>query len=323
LKKRLSNSIPLLLITCMIVMIVLPQHEPFMVAKADQYDGGFNIVTAGDFGCTGDSEKIFSMMKAMDPEMYLILGDLTHETTLDCWYDIVGSMRSPIKVTIGNHDVEAGSGLQELMKDFDMAKQYYSIDYRNAHLLSLSSELDSGEDQDQFEFANADLAKAKSNTNTDWIIVFFHRPPYSGSGSQNDGMRDMYHPLFQKYNVDLVLSAHAHNYERTHPINYNEDRPARPLIMNHQQSQYINQPGTIFVIAGTGGMSIHGVDKKPYHATVYEGFGCLNLQINDKSLNAEFYTESGETIDHFSIVKNLKADSGDVFHKAGYDSPLD
>ena len=84
-----------------------------------------------------------------------------------------------------------------------MAKRYYSLDYGNAHLLSLSSELGFGEDQGQFEFASADLAKAKSNTNTDWIIVYFHRPIYSGSGSKNDGMRDMYHPLFQKYHVDL------------------------------------------------------------------------------------------------------------------------
>jgi hypothetical protein len=175
----------------------------------------------------------------------------------------------------------------------------------------------------QFEFADADLAKARSNTNTDWIIVYFHRPPYSGTGSQNEGMRDTYHPLFQKYNVDLVLSGHAHNYERTYPLNYNKDRPGRPLIMNHQQSQYVNQPGTIFVVAGTGGMSIHGADEKPYLASLYEGFGCLDLQINGKSLNAEFYTESGKTIDHFTIVKKLKADSGNVFHGVKYDNPLE
>ena len=80
------------------------------------------------------------------------------------------------------------------------------FDYGNVHLLSLSSKLGSDEDQRQFEFTSADLAKAKSNTNNDWIIVYFHSPLYSGSGSKNDGMRDMYHPLFQKYNVDLVLS---------------------------------------------------------------------------------------------------------------------
>ena len=181
------------------------------------------------------------MMKKMEPELYLMLGDLTHEPTLDCWYNTQLAVKgSAIKVTVGNHDVEA-SGLQELMKNFKMAKQYYSFDYGNAHLLSLSSELGSGEDQRQFEFASADLAKAKSNTNNDWIIVYFHRPLYSGSGSKKlMRMRDICHPLFQKSNIDLVLSGHAHNYQRTYPLNYREDKPGRPLILDHQQDQYIN-----------------------------------------------------------------------------------
>ena len=61
--------------------------------------------------------------------------------------------------------------------------------------------------------------------------------------------------------------------------------------------------------------------KKTYLASIYKGFGCLNVQINDKSLNAEFYTDNGKTIDHFTIVKNLELDSGNVFHHVGYDSP--
>jgi hypothetical protein len=74
--------------------------------------------------------------------------------------------------------------------------------------------------------------------------------------------------------------------------------------MDHDHFQYINQTGTMFYIIGTGGESIQRVDKKPYLASIYEGFGCLNIKINGKSLNAKFYTEQGKTIDHFRIVKN-------------------
>ena len=63
------------------------------------------------------------MMKNMEPELYLMLGDLTHELTLNCWFNMVRSTGSAVKVTIGNHDVES-SVLRELMKDFNMAKQY-------------------------------------------------------------------------------------------------------------------------------------------------------------------------------------------------------
>lgn len=279
------------------------QFALFRLTMAEASGSNFNFVTAGDWGCKNEAKDIFNMMKNMKPELYLTLGDYSYEPTLDCWYDIVKSAGSSLKVVVGNHDTE-GSLLKTLMNKFDLSKQYYSFDYQNAHFVGLSSELYSGEDKGQFAFANLDLAKANSNVNTDWIIVFFHRPFYSGSGVDNTEMRDMYHPLFQKHNVDLVLTGHAHNYQRSYPLNYNEDKPERPLIMDHDHFQYINQTGTMFTIIGTGGESIQGVDKKPYLASIYEGFGCLNIQINGKSLNAEFYTEQGKTIDHFRIVKN-------------------
>lgn len=189
----------------------------------------------------------------------------------------------------------------------------------------MSSELDSGEDKGQFEFANADLAKAKSKPNTDWIIVYFHRPFYSGSGVDNIGMRDMYHPLFQKYKVDLVLTGHAHNYQRSYPLNYNDARPGRPLIMNSEKSPYINELGTVFVIVGTGGESIQGVDGKPFLASIYKGFGCLDVQIRGKSLSAEFYSDKGDTIDHFVVIKDQDSQSSDTkqsLHQIGYNNPL-
>ena len=152
-------------------------------------------------------------MKKMEPELYLTLGDYSYESSLDCWYNIVKSAGYAMKVVIGNHDT-VGSVLPSLMSKFNLNRQDYFFDYRNTHFLGLSSELDSGEDKRQFEFANADLADANSNPNIDWIIVYLHMPFYSGSGVDNIGMRDMYHPLFQKYNVDLVLAGHAHNYRK-------------------------------------------------------------------------------------------------------------
>lgn len=306
-------------------MTVLEQSDLSKLTRAEHSGSDFNFVAAGDWGCKNDAKNIFTMMKRMELELYLTLGDYSYEPTLDCWYDIVKSAGSSLKVVVGNHDTE-GSLLHTLMNKFDLARQYYSFDYHNAHFLGLSSELDSGEDKGQLKFVNADLAKAKSNPNTDWIIVYFHRPFYSGSGADNTGMRDMYHPLFQKYNVDLVLTGHAHNYQRSYPLNYNDARPARPLIVDNEKSPYFNESGTVFTIVGTGGESIQGVDKKPYLASIYEGFGCLNVQIHGKSLSAEFYSDEGNTIDHFVIIKDQNShetfDITNVPHQIGYIKPL-
>ena len=36
-------------------------------------------------------------------------------------------------------------------------------------------------------------------------------------------LRDTYQQLFQRYDVDLVISSHNQYYERTYPILYNEE----------------------------------------------------------------------------------------------------
>ena len=307
-----------------LVIAVLGQSNFFKLTKAEQSDSDFNFVAAGDWGCGNDAKNTFTMMNQMEPELYLTLGDYSYQPSLDCWYNIVKSAGSSLKMVVGNHDTD-GSLLHTLLNKFNLTRQYYSFDYNNAHFLGLSSELDSSEDKGQFEFANVDLAKAKSNPNTDWIIVYFHRPFYSGSDADNEGMRDMYHPLFQKYNVDLVLTGHAHNYERSYPLNYNDARPERPLIANHEKTSYVNQIGTMFTIVGTGGESIQGVDSEPYLASIYEGFGCLNVQIHGKSLSAEFYSDKGDTIDHFTIIKDQSSPSLDTKNRVqqvDYNDPL-
>jgi hypothetical protein len=296
------------------------------LASAEAASPEFNFVAAGDFGCGESARNTFNMMTKMEPELYLTLGDYSYQPELDCWYDIVKSAGSALKVVVGNHDTE-GSVLKTMMNKFNLRQQYYSFDHQNGHFLALSSELGSGEDKGQFEFAKSDLAKSSSNPNTDWIVVYFHRPFYSGSGVDNVDMRDLYHPLFQKYNVDLVLSGHAHNYQRSFPLDYNENRPARPLIMDKGLNEYINKSGTVFTIVGTGGEDIQGADKKPYLASIYEGYGCLNIQINGRTLNAEFYTDQGKTIDSFTIVKDKNDrevfNPMDNLQQVSYDNPLD
>jgi hypothetical protein len=306
------------------LVVLLVNHGGLSVVGAQDNLGNFNFVTAGDWGCGKDAHNTFGMMKQMEPELFLALGDYSYEPSLGCWFNMVESAGLSLKVVVGNHDAE-GSLVHALMNKFNLAKQYYSFDYQNAHFLALSSELNSGEDSGQFKFARDDLGMAKSNPNINWIIVYFHRPFYSGSGLDNTGMRDMYHPLFEKYGVDLVLTGHAHNYQRSYPLSYNTARPERPLIADHNQFQYVNTTGTIFTIAGTGGESIQGVDKKPYLASIYEGFGCLNVQINGRTLNAEFYTAAGKTIDHFGIAKKGGKQGLGVMnnlHQVAYEKPL-
>ena len=65
------------------------------------------------------------------------------------------------------------------------------------------------------------LADARRDESVDMIVVFMHQCAMSTSvpGNGSDlGIRQAWLPLFDKYEVDLVLSGHEHDYERSYPV---------------------------------------------------------------------------------------------------------
>lgn len=53
-----------------------------------------------------------------------------------------------------------------------------------------------------------------------WTIATMHHPPYSGSDHNSSlDVRGSFSPLFEQYDVDLVLSGHDHDCQRTRSIN--------------------------------------------------------------------------------------------------------
>jgi hypothetical protein len=65
------------------------------------------------------------------------------------------------------------------------------------------------------------LAEGRRDPSVDMIVVFMHQVALStalnGNGSDL-GIRQAWGPLFDRYRVDLVLSGHEHNYERSFPV---------------------------------------------------------------------------------------------------------
>src|SRR5688500_17920044 len=65
-----------------------------------------------------------------------------------------------------------------------------------------------------------------------------------------------YHPLFDKYKVDLALQGHNHVYERTHPITVNADDNDATILQDYHPVIYKNPHEPIFVTVGTGELMI-------------------------------------------------------------------
>ena len=104
---------------------------------------------------------------------------------------------------------------------------------------------------EQYQFVQDDLFQASKNPNIKWIIVMIHRQFYSSFCGLHDScdpikkLRDTYHPIFERYGVDLIFSGHAHNYERTYPIFYNNLNSSEPIIAEKSKTEYSSPKGII------------------------------------------------------------------------------
>lgn len=103
--------------------------------------------------------------------------------------------------------------------DFDKGKTY-SFDYGNAHIISINTEIlcDGTTACSEYDHSNAEILKSwlrndLDNSDKTWNIVLLHRGPY-GLSYDTYNVRDVLAPIFDEFNVDLVLSGHEHQYSR-------------------------------------------------------------------------------------------------------------
>ena len=262
-------------------------------------------------------------MQEKNPDLVLALGDLSEVKNPDCFFDLFSRADNigKLKVVLGSDDIDNvndhSSRFNQYMRHFNLVTPFYSFDYKNIHFLGMATGTDTlipyASGSPQYSFVNDDLAQASNNENIDWIIVFGYRPFYS-SPTTHPGpqvLRNTYPPLFEKYGVDLILTAHNHNYQRTYPILSNSERPGYPIIKDgNNTSDYENPGAPIYVTAGTGGANLQELDgQSQFVANQFSEIGFLNVNITTedtgKQLQAAFHNSNNGTImDRFSITKS-------------------
>jgi predicted phosphodiesterase len=285
----------------------------------------FNFAAAGDWGCNSNTNKTISSIQSKNPELVLGLGDYSYKNTAGCWLQMIDPIEEKMKIVIGGHDSESLSLLNQYMSHFNLTKQYYSFDYQNVHFIAMSTELPWDKSSAQYKFVKEDLLKASIDPNIDWIVVFYHDLAYTSPSVKDakSSLQDTYHPLFDRYNVDLVLQAHQHNYQRTYPLNYNSDSPSNPIETSNNTDTYNDPSGQIYATVGTGGVSITDGEsqteplfdsgealydfkkKASFVVTQFKGYGFLNIDVknNGTTFDAVFYANDGTIKDRFMIAK--------------------
>lgn len=109
-------------------------------------------------------------------------------------------------------------------------RQFYSFDYGPVHFTVLDTNFYEAQDwqpqllADELRWLEQDLAKSKAR----WKIVLQHRDIFMYAFSKESGRPEratffldfsrQLMPLYEKYGVDAVLSAHLHTYRRRMPL---------------------------------------------------------------------------------------------------------
>jgi len=317
----IAIALTLILLSNTIAMKQGDIHDVFAFNKTRL--ANFDFASVGDWACFSEANKTAANIANKNPDLVLGLGDYAYRNDASCWFKIIKPIEHKMKITIGNHDHlfytsttsshPAPKRLNQYMTHFNMSSQYYSFDHQNVHFISASTELPFEIGSKQYDFIKNDLEKTSSDPKINWIVVFFHRLAYTSPSLIDPikSIRETFHPLFQKYGVDLVMQGHSHNYQRTYPLLYNATNSLNPIVTDKNTTNYYNPKGQIFTITGTGGSPfIHNFTEpaSPFTATQFSGkFGFLDINVthNGTVLEGKFYDNMGAVDDHFTIEKSM------------------
>jgi hypothetical protein len=279
---------------------------------SENYSDDINFIAAGDWSCNKETKKTINKITKLKPELVLGLGDYTYKNiSPQCWFDISEPIDDIIKIAIGNHDLDYQSSYYQLLDHYNLLEPYYSFDFYNIHFIAISSEHPFEKGSKQYEFIKSDLEESLQDPSILWRIVFLHKPMYTSADfdkKDSEELKNTFHELFESHQVDLVLSGHTQYYQRSLPISYNNDDATIPIVMDHNNNEYNNQDGIIFVTAGTAGDNLHKITYfLPYYTIQKDKFGFLNFELENKghTLIGTFYdTDDLDILDRFVISKD-------------------
>ena len=260
------------------------------IPRADAADAV--LIGAGDIaGCTSSADAATAALVAHNPGTVITLGDNAYESGTAqefsaCFGPTWGRVKGRIRPAVGNHEYLT-PGAAPYFSYFGSAagpkgKGWYSYDAGAWHVIVLNANCDQvncKKGSEQEKWLRADLA-AHNNKCT---LAYWHQARFvsdDNHGSTPD-VGPFWDALYQ-YNADLVLSAHAHVYERFAPQN--------------PSGKADSARGIREIVVGTGGESHYGFAATMPNSQVRDAstFGVLKLTLHGSSYDWHFLPASGK-----------------------------
>ena len=299
---------------------------PLKTASADEYE----VLIYPD-SQSADYSRWNQIVKASaqrNPEaaMYISMGDLVDNgeaaSQWRAWLNSIAplSTRIPLSPLLGNHEMYTVDWKMRepraYLNYFDVPgngndtfnRRYYSYDYGDVHYVVLDTQLYESNHEDNHDVHHPDLYDVQvewlrqdlaSNTRK-WTVVLMHRDPFQyavnregasrASGFSEEGV--LFMPIFDEFNVDLVLSAHLHTYRnRGHVRNFDRDASG-PLYIITGVAGDVRYPG-LWVR--------HPLDV--YVAPQPETDNYMSMTVTKHSLTIKSFLPDGTLLDETTLEK--------------------
>jgi hypothetical protein len=248
--------------------------------------------------------------------------------------------KSVVYSAIGNHDEFSANSVNENGTYFDIfdfpvngeaggipsgKENYYSFNYSNIHFICLDSNIDSIDSTTLTTMINWLQLDLAANTKP-WTIAYFHNPVYSKGYHDSDNgneaifMRTYVSPVLEQYNVDLVISGHSHDYERSYLLKghyglsttFDSLTMAKSMLSGTPPDVYNkftpNDSGTVYAVIGNTS-EITPVQSDWPHPAMYcsidSVYGSFIIEVNGDTLKGKMLTDSMVIADEFAIVKSI------------------
>jgi hypothetical protein len=303
---------------------------------------------------TNTRNKYYTYNAGRYTDLVLLLGDNAYDNGTDNefrdrffnYYDSVILKQSPLFPCPGNHDYanSVTTETQPYHKLFTIPKageiggvasgkqSYYSFDHANIHFVSLDSygEVSSKKMYDTTGAQALWLKQDLAATTQKWKVLYWHHPGYTmgshNSDSEGDlvAIRNNFLRMLERFDVDLILNGHSHNYERTKLIkgHYGNESTYSPSTheVDGSSGRYVDNTscayvksstkhdGTIFVVAGSAGQSGSTQASYPHNAMYYSEStigGTAVVDVNSNRLKLKYLNAAGNVTDSFTMFKDV------------------
>jgi hypothetical protein len=273
------------------------RHAFRFSAFGDQGTGDLNDIYTTAYG-----SWIVPQVEQLQPAFNLHLGDLAYANLQQgnqrgpAWDRFVATISGsaaarPWMPALGNHEICAGTGPQgygAYHTRFQLPANGTAGYLGNWYAFSVGSVRVIVTDANDICYQNAgidmylrgysggaqlawlerELAAARATSHIDWVVCVVHQLMCSSSLEGNGcdlGIRLALQPLFDRYGVDLVLSGHDHDYERTYALSGTVPGSAThtPKVATPAFDLIDARTGTVYMVLGGGGALPTG----PYDTT--------------------------------------------------------